>query len=254
MERTILKCIRTIDDFKIDECRQYGVGVELQDFTEPNLSVDQINSIISAYKNLFKEYKCVKSMHGPFLDLKPASPDKDIRMVSYNKYKQALTIAKELNLDYIVFHSQINPYINDPIMTDLNNYMARQFWHEILMEIDYQGIVLLENIFEETPYMLKDLIDRIDLPNVKVNFDLGHARLGTVSMEKWFKVLRDDIAYIHLHSNDGVYDQHKMPTDVELLAMLNLLNKYNLNPVISLEYFPEKIGREIGILNDGART
>lgn len=254
MERTILKCIQTIDNFKIDECDQHGVGVEIQDFTEPNLSEEEIKSILSAYKDLFEEYKCVKSMHGPFLDLKPSSPDKDIRRVSYNKYKQALTIAKELNLDYIVFHSQINPYINDPIMIDLNNYMARQFWHEILMEVDYKGIVLLENIFEETPYMLKELIDRIDLPNVKVNIDLGHAKLGVVSMEKWIKILKDDVAYIHLHSNDGVYDQHKVPTDVEILAMLNLLNKYNLNPVISLEYFPESLGREIDILKNGART
>ena len=249
MKKNILKCISTIDEFDLEEYKRLDIGVEIQDFTDPNLSKDEIDTIVEKYKRLFNDSKLKRSMHGPFLDLKPASPDLEIRKVSYNKYLRALNIAKELEMDYIIFHSQINPYLNMPLLKDLNNLQAKEFWEDILYEVKgFNGIILIENIFEETPEMLKELIEKIDLPNIKVNFDLGHARLGSVSLEKWIRELKGYIAYVHLHTNDKVYDQHHVPTEVEIMALMNLLNKYELNPTISLEYKSEDVSKEVAII------
>lgn len=249
MERKILKCISTIDEFNIDEYKDLDIGIEIQDFTEPNLSLQVIEDLTNRYKELFKNFKNIRAMHGPFLDLRPSSPDLDIRKVSYNKYLRTLNIAIELDMDFVIFHSQINPYLDMPMLKDLNNLQSREFWHEIVEELpDFKGTILIENIFEETPEMIKDLIEKIDLPNIKINLDLGHARLGSVSLEKWVKELKEHISYIHLHSNDGVYDQHRVPSDIELMALSTLLKKYDINPVISLEYKTTDAAREIGIL------
>lgn len=249
MDRKILKCIRTIDEFDIDEYIRLNIGVEIQDFTEPNLKIEEIQVLVERYKQLFRKHKGIKSMHGPFLDLKPSSPDPDIRRVSYYKYLNALRIAAELEMDYIIFHSQINPYLNDPYIMDLNNLQAREFWHEIMGKVsDFNGIVLIENIFEEEPELILERVEKIGLPNVKINLDLGHARLGSVSLEKWIKELRDYIVYVHLHSNNGIRDEHHVPTDIELMALNNLLEKYELDPVISLEYKTDDPSREIEIL------
>ncbi len=247
MKRKILKAIGTIDELNIEELNSINVGVEIQDFTEPNLSLDEINIIIDKYKERLKGFNNIKALHGPFLDLKPSSPDKLIREVSYNRYLYTINAAKELDIDYLIFHSQINPYLNQPSLRKLNNIQNKEFWLETLKEVpDYKGIILLENIFEETPSMLKELIETINLPNIKINLDIGHAKLGKVSLEEWIKELKDYILYIHVHSNDGLYDIHQSPHQEEIEKLYYILDKYCLNPVLSLEYKVNNLKKEIG--------
>lgn len=246
MERNLLKTISTIEDLNIEEIKRLNIGVEIQDFTEPNLLPYEINSITNNYIEKFKDFKGIKSLHGPFLDLKPSSPDKLIREVSYNRYLNTINIAKRLDMDYIIFHSQINPYLNQPALRKLNNIQSKEFWEEILEEVsDYKGVILLENIFEETPDMLKELIETINLPNIKINLDIGHAKLGKVSLEEWIKELKDYIQYIHVHSNDGLYDNHQSPIGEEIEKLYYLLDKYCINPVLSLEYRVDNLKEEI---------
>lgn len=246
MNRKILKTVSIIEHLNIEEFKSLDIGVEIQDFTEPNLTKREINEIVSGYKEKFKDFNNIKSIHGPFLDLKPASPDKLIREVSYRRYLDTIKIGKELNVDYIIFHSQINPYLNHLSQRNLTNIQTKNFWEKILKEIpDYKGIILLENIFEEEPEMLTELIETINLPNVKINLDIGHAKLGKVSLEEWIKELKDHIDYIHVHSNDGLYDNHESPSRSEIQDLYNLLDKYNINPVLSLEYPITNLSEEI---------
>ena len=217
MERNILKTVSTIEDLNIEEIKRLNIGIEMQDFTEPNLLTYEINSITNRYIEIFKDFKGIKALHGPFLDLKPSSPDKLIREVSYNRYLNTINIAKRLDMDYIIFHSQINPYLNQPSLRKLNNIQSKEFWEEILEEVSYyKGVILLENIFEETPSMLKELIETINLPNIKINLDIGHAKLGKATLEEWIRELKDYILYIHVHSNDGLYDNHQSPSGDEI--------------------------------------
>lgn len=109
MKRKILKTVSTMDDLNIEELDEMDVGVEIQDFTEPNLLADERLKIVQFYKKQFKNFNGIKSLHRPFLDLKLASPDKKIRNVSYNRYLDTIKVAVELDMDYIMFHSQTNP-------------------------------------------------------------------------------------------------------------------------------------------------
>lgn len=241
----MVKCISYIEKLDIDEIKRLDIGIEIQDFTEPNLKEREIKSIIESYKIAFQNFKGIKSMHGPFLDLKPASPDLLIREVSYRRYLNTINIAKELELDYIVFHSQINPYINEPYLRQLNNNQAKEFWDKVLNETDYKGIILIENIFEETPEMLKEYIQTINKPNIKINLDIGHANLGKVKLEDWISELKEYIEYMHIHSNDSLYDKHNRLSKEEIDHLYNLLKKYKLNPVLSLEYNVENLREEV---------
>ena len=240
-----MKCVNYIEKLDIDEIKKLNIGIEIQDFTEPNLKEREIKLIIEGYKLAFENFKGIRSMHGPFLDLKPASPDLLIREVSYRRYLNTINVAKELEIDYIVFHSQINPYLDEPYLRQLNNNQAKEFWDKILNETGYKGIILIENIFEETPEMLKEYIQTINRPNIKINLDVGHANLGKVKLEDWISQLKDYIEYMHIHSNDGLYDKHHKPSKEEIAYLYSLLEKYKLNPVLSLEYNIENLGEEI---------
>lgn len=245
MKRNILSTVQVVKHLNIEELNKLGIGVEIQDFTEPNLDKIEKQKIINKYKLEFENFNGIKALHGPFLDLKPASPDKLIREISFNRYLDTLKIAEELNIDYVIFHSQINPYLNHPNMEKLNNQQNREMWIKLLDKIDYNSTILIENIFEETPDMLKKLIETINIPNIKINLDIGHANLGKASLEEWISELKDYIVYMHIHSNDGLYDSHISPNEEEIKHLYILLDKYNINPVLSLEYKIENSEKEM---------
>lgn len=243
--RQLVKCIRSIDELDVDLFNRLNIGVEIQDFTEPNLSLEERRKIIDAYKIVLDNFEGIKSLHGPFLDLKPSSPDLLIREVSYKRYLDTINIATELGLDYIIFHSQINPLLNEPFISDLNNKQAKEFWGKILSETNFKGTILIENIFEETPKMLKEYIDINNFPNIKINLDIGHAKVGKASLEEWIISLKKYISYMHIHSNNGLYDLHQSPDSEEIKTLYYLLDKYDIQPVLSLEYKIDDIEKEI---------
>ena len=237
MKRQILNCISTIDELNIEEFTRLGIGVEIQDFTEPNFSEDEVDQLVLRYKEQFKDFRLTKSMHGPFLDLKPSSPDLQIRAISQKRYRKALEIATELDMDYIVFHSQIDPNLNEPSLARLNNSQSRDAWTALVHAAkDYRGTIVIENVFEKSPAMLKDLIETIDLPRVKINLDVGHCLLGQASPKEWISALHKHIAYIHFHTNNGIHDQHKRVTGEDIQKLYKLLDQYQIDPVIALEY------------------
>lgn len=245
MKAKILKCISTIDELNVEELNKNRLGVEIQDFVEPNLSKDEKESLIEEYRRRLIDLNGEISIHGPFLDLKPSSPDEDIKKVSREKYIEALQIANRLGASFIVFHSQINPYLKEPFLRELNNLQAKEFWEEALLLTEFKGIILLENIFEETPLMLKELVECINNNRIRINLDLGHLNLSKTPLNEWFEELKDYIDYIHIHGNNGVYDEHNTPSDdliVDLHGAIRRLKKY---PTLALEYKTEDISQEI---------
>lgn len=245
MENRIFNCISTIDYFEVDVYNDLGIGVEIQDFTEPSLLDHGWEKRVDEYKAILEGFSNPISLHGPFLDLKPASPDEAIREVTMNRYKTTLKIGRALGVDYIVFHSQINPLINEPRMRRLNNNMQKRFWEELLSVEDCsQRTIVIENIFEYDPLFLKELIDTLDMPNFKVCLDVGHARLSK-DIDYWVKVLKDKIEYMHIHWNGGLYDEHLRPADENIKYIAKILKKYNICPNLALEYDVNDVESEV---------
>lgn len=245
MKRKIIDCISTIDGFRRQEYVDLDIGVEIQDFVEPNLSHEEMASTIGNYKKVLKNFNNIKALHGPFLDLKPASPDPDIRKVSQEKYFNTLRIAEELEMDYVIFHSQMNPLLNEPEIMALNCSQSAAFFNLLMKETTYKGIVLIENIFEKDPKDMMQLMDQMATDRIKINLDIGHAKLSGKNIDTWMRALKEHIAYIHFHSNNGIYDEHRSPTDEEIQGLYHLLDRYNINPVISLEYDKKDLRKEI---------
>lgn len=245
MKRKIIKTVMTYEYLDIEELDRNQVGLEIQDFTEPNLSDLEVEEITNFYYEKLKDFKGLKAMHGPFIDLKPASPDKDISRISVDKYIKALEIAEKLDLDYIVFHSQINPNHIEEFIRLLNAKQNAEIWHKIIERSEnYRGTIVLENVFEKEPEILRELLDHINLPNVRLNLDIGHANLG-VDLESWVSSLKDYLVYSHIHSNNGKFDQHKPISLEKYREYMDILDKYDLNPVLSLEYKIDDLDEEM---------
>lgn len=234
----IVNCISNMKDFDKDLYMDLNIGLEIQDFINPNLLDEGWEGRLEEYKSVLDGFSNTLSLHGPFLDLKPISPDSKIREISYKRYLQLLQIGKELNADYIIFHSQLNPWIKEDKIMELSYRLYGEFWNEILRQVaDFKGVVLIENVFEPHPAIMRELLDAIKLPNVKMCLDIGHALLESkLGLREWVEILNSRIEYIHLHWNEGVYDEHNRPSTDNIILLKGILDSFNLNPIIALEY------------------
>jgi len=64
-----------------------------------------------------------------------------------------------------------------------------------------------------SPESLRDLVDEVSHPLVRVCYDTGHANLVSGGVAAGVRVLGERIATFHCHDNDGSADQHRMPGD-----------------------------------------
>lgn len=244
--KKLIKRVRTIDEFDVELFNKLGIGVEIQDFTEPNFTGQEIKEIVDGYKEKFKGFSNLKSLHGPFLDLKPASPDLEIRRASIEKYDRTMEIAKVLDLDYVIFHSQVNPQLNDSIIIEYNTRENKKFFSDFMKRHkDFKGRILIENIFEENPRDFLHFFQGIEVENMGIILDIGHSNLTNYSLDEWIETLTTKIEYMHIHQNDGKTDQHQAISKENVGILYRILDRQAISPVLALEYNTNDLELEI---------
>lgn len=149
------------------------------------------------------------SFHAPFMDLCPGAIDTDIRDITLRRFHQTLDIAEILKPKCIVFHSGYEKW-KYALRTELWLTNSLPAWREINDRASSVGSrVAIENIFEDEPSNLKELLDEIKSENFGICFDTGHFNLfSTQSIEHWLDKIGDRIIELHLHDNDKSADQH----------------------------------------------
>ena len=89
--------------------------------------------------------------------------------------------------------------------------------------------IALENMHGDDWEMLEILIPKYDPDFLGLCFDSGHANLSGHNFEH-LERLKDRLIAVHLHDNDGLTDQHKIPlsgtVDWEVLASVIALSSY----------------------------
>ena len=107
MNAKLLKAVRTIDEFDENLFTDLGIGVEIQDFTEPALSHYEMYKTISQYQKKLQGFSMPIALHGSFLDVDIASFNRDIAQYSERLYLRDLFFAKLLNTSHIIFHANV---------------------------------------------------------------------------------------------------------------------------------------------------
>ena len=183
---------------------EYDLGFEVVDLAYPAVFDGDPAAVVDAYKS-FAEQDRLVSAHGPFLDLYLNSPDPEVRRVAARRIERALAVADELGLRFIVFHTNCLP-----MMTHAEYYenwvrSHAEFWGEMVER--YGTTVVLENMWDKTPEHIARVLDGVGSPRLKACLDTGHHLLfSRESLERWFEVLGDRIAYLHLTDNLGDED------------------------------------------------
>ncbi|MHB8628206.1 MAG: sugar phosphate isomerase/epimerase family protein [Aggregatilineales bacterium] len=240
MADRVLFCssLRTFDECLKLAC-QYGVGMEIQAFAYPDILDGNWQSLLTDYKRALVPLPGERAMHGPFIDMASASPDRLIRDVVRQRVFQALEIAAQLNVTTIVFHANFIASIrNEHYRREWIGYQI-DFWTPMAERAAGMGITLaLENMWEFDPHIIGDLLRAVNLPNLRACLDVGHASLfSDVPLDNWLSVMAPYLAHTHLNNNLGQIDEHRAFDDgvIDYHLVLPMLRALPHPPAMSLE-------------------
>jgi len=107
-------------------------------------------------------------------------------------------------------------------------------------------VIVLENVTEDDPLHLLNLVRSIDSPQLKICYDVGHSLLhSSHDIESWVEVLKKYIEYVHIHWNAGDIDAHRAPEDDFIKRFYSLLGEKGVDPIVALEYEIDDIEKEV---------
>lgn len=196
-------------DAGADFCRREGLGVEITSFAFPAGLDVHLGSRLQQHVEAVEGLEQIK-FHGPFLDLYVTSPDPCIVEVCERRYRAALDAAAEIGASLYVAHLNSLPLIRNTSYRDRFARAAADFWLPFADEAGGRGItIVLENMWEPTPELQRQVIDEAAHPHLKASFDNGHALVfSDVPAPRWIETLGEHLAHCHLHDNDGAHDHH----------------------------------------------
>lgn len=222
------------------------------------LSADALDSIDTAQLKAFADelVRCglACTIHAPFMDLNPGSVDRSVRETTRLRVEQTLDCAELLRAKVVVFHPGYSRLTyGSAVETWLDNTVS--FWQQQTARVSQAGCkVALENIFEEEPSTLVQVLQHLDSTHFGHCFDSGHFNMfATVSLESWFDALGSFIVESHLHDNHGSADEH-LPLgegEIDFRRVTDLLKAYSPQAVWTLEaHSRERLERSLDAVKE----
>lgn len=191
--------------------RKYGLGLEISDFSYAvNMDTDFSRWDALTQENLAGIHKRV--FHAPYNELCPAAIDPLIREVTRKRLEQAFQLTRRYEITRMIVHSGYMPrfYFKDWFADQ-----SAAFWRDFLRDKPADFTLLLENVAEESPDMLLDIIEKTADGRFRLCLDLGHAggAFSQTPVLRWAQMSAPYLSHVHIHNNYYTEDLHNPPGD-----------------------------------------
>lgn len=177
-------------------------------------------------------------VHAPFFDLNPGALDPLIRQATGQRLEQTLRVAGLLQADLMIVHPGVDKW-RYPRLEQAWLNLALEFFAPLVERAAQSGCRLaIENIYEESPDTLVQLVDGIDSDFFGHCFDAGHWHLfGRRPMNEWLRSVSSSLFHLHLHDNHGRADEHLPVGDgtIDFSPLQKHLEAMLVAPSITLE-------------------
>ena len=192
--------------------KEYGLGIELNDLCiSSNLDEEKFDLVLERMKRHIRDAgqeggKVI--MHGPFTELSPASIDHLAVEMMLKRYRQTLVFCEKLDIKDLVLHDGYIPLIYH---RDWHKKKSIAFWKSFAAELPDGLTVYVENVFDDEPVLLTEIIEETEMDNIRICLDVGHANAmrGTgPEVTEWIRTMAPYLGHFHLHNNDGTGDLH----------------------------------------------
>lgn len=186
--------------------RQYGLGLEIAEYcTAYNMDAHFAETDAVVQKKLEGIPKRI--LHAPFNELFPCAIDPKARELAKQRYVQAIRLAAHYGADKVVLHGGYNPWLYYPVWYVEQSIL---FWKDFLHELPKGITICLENVLEEEPGMLLDIVKAVEDPQLRLCLDVGHVNAySKISVMDWLEAQASYISHFHIHNNDGSWDTHQ---------------------------------------------
>jgi len=224
-------------------CATHGFGIEVQAFYDPSY-IERERDAVRIHKQAIDGI-ADRAFHGPFGDLCAGSFDTLVRDLARKRFDEAVSMARELDIERIVLHHGYVPGTSRP-----SAWLARStlFWRDLLDSTPPAMHFHLENVLERDPSLLFAMIAAVGDPRLDICLDIGHAHChSTLGVVKWIEELGNRIGYVHLHDNHGESDEHLGLGEgtIEMVDVCHALNEYAPEATWGLEVAFEKMTESI---------
>lgn len=222
-----------------------GIGIEIADYCV----AEYLDEEYDAASLLVSEKVAAVSMqevifHAPYNELYPTAIDKKVQAVATYRYEQSLKLAKKFGAKKIVIHSGFLPsayykeyFINQSI----------KFWREFLDSHPGDYTICLENVMDDEPRMIYEIVSAIDDERLRICVDIGHAFVTGTDPKTWISTCAPYLSHLHIHNNygRGKKDDNEASTAEGAALDLHLPLGEGLMDVDSLLRAAEKINPDI---------
>ena len=149
--------------------RRYGLGIEIAEYCTAWNMDDKFDEV---HPKVMREIDDISKrvFHAPFNELFPCAIDPKARELASQRYRQAISLAKNYGAAKVIIHGGYNPWIYYPVWYTEQSVI---FWKEFLKE-DPGVEIVLENVLETEPQWLLDIVKGVDDPRLKLCLDIGH--------------------------------------------------------------------------------
>ena len=184
--------------------REYGFGLELAEFcTAWNMDEKFIHVDSVVKKKLEGIPRSL--LHAPYNELFPCAIDKKARALAAERYRQATDLATRYGSRKVIIHGGYNPRIYFPVWYVKQSVL---FWQDFLRG-DPGVEIVLENVLEDDPRWLLDIVAGVDDPRLRLCLDIGHVNAySSVPLTNWLVLWAPYLSHLHIHNNDGSRDAH----------------------------------------------
>lgn len=202
--------ISTIASDDVSAARRYGLGLEIAEYcTAANMDEAFPRTDAIVREKLRGVSKRV--LHAPFNELFPCAIDPKARELARFRYRQAIRLAQGYGAEKVVIHGGYCPQIYYPCWYTAQSAL---FWQGFLAEIPAGITVCLENVLEEEPEMLLDILESAADSRIRLCLDVGHANAySKIPPMEWVERCAPYISHFHIHNNRGDSDSHRAVFD-----------------------------------------
>ena len=196
--------LSTIDSKAQEIAREHGLGLEIAEYCTAWNMDEKFRETDTAVRQKLTGIQN-RILHAPFNELFPCAIDSKARALAADRYRQAIGLARNYGATKVVIHGGYNPRIYYPVWYVEQSVL---FWKAFLEE-DPGVEIVLENVLEDEPGLLLDIVKGVDDTRLRFCLDIGHANAYTpVSPMDWLKACAPYLSHFHLHNNDGTQDSH----------------------------------------------
>lgn len=178
--------------------------------------VFDLPSLVNENSKFFKHIAAIlnrtavrRKIHAPFQEIFLGAPDPLVRNAAVQRLKKAFNVAKLFSPEIIVIHLNYEDKRFGFVYNEWLQYALENIEYFAQKAQKIGAMLVLENVYEETPSAMREVLVRLSGKNVGICLDVGHVKaFSKTPLRKWIATLGFGIRHFHLHDNDGTKDAH----------------------------------------------